>query len=97
MADASFPFPAIGSVHLENTIIQYRPVSTCETVSMSLKADDLRHHQGRARDMNVVGVVRDEVMWESLSTYLRVGEGGDKENGDPGRSFPHRWVRVEHP
>ena len=51
MADASFPFPAIGSVHLENTIIQYRPVSTCETVSMSLKADNLRHHQGWSADM----------------------------------------------
>ena len=45
----------------------------------------------------MVGAVGDEVMWESLSTYLRVGEGGDKENGDPGRSFPHRRVRVEHP
>lgn len=84
MTDATFPFPAIGSVHLENTIVQHRPVAIGETVSLSLKADDLRAStKGRAWDMNVTGTVGDEVVWESVSTYLRVGKG-DKENGDPG-------------
>ena len=87
MTDAKFPFPAIGSVHLENSITQHRPVAIGETVSLSLKADNLRKStKGRAWDMNVVGKVGDEVVWESVSTYLRVG-GGDKEHGDPGRSF----------
>ncbi len=84
MTDATFPFPAIGSVHLENTIVQHRPVAIGETVSLSLKADNLRAStKGRAWDMNVTGTVGDEVVWESVSTYLRVGKG-DKENGDPG-------------
>jgi len=87
MTDAAFPFPAIGSVHLENSITQHRPVAIGETVSLSLKADNLRDStKGRAWDMNVVGTVGDEVVWESRSTYLRVGKG-DKENGDPGTSF----------
>jgi acyl dehydratase len=87
MTDASFPFPAIGSVHLENSITQHRPVAIGETVSLSLKADNLRiSTKGRAWDMKVVGTVGDEVVWESVSTYLRVGKG-DKENGDPGTSF----------
>ena len=93
MTDAAFPFPAIGSVHLENSITQYRPVAIGETVSLSLKADNLRNTtKGRAWDMvvkaSVVGTegAPDEVLWESVSTYLRVGKG-DKENGDPGRSF----------
>ena len=87
MTDAKFPFPAIGSVHLENSITQHRPVAIGEVVSLSLKADNLRlSTKGRAWDMNVVGTVGDEVVWESTSTYLRVG-GGDKEHGDPGRSF----------
>lgn len=87
MTDAKFPFPAIGSVHLENTITQHRPVAIGETVSLSLRADNLRAStKGRAWDMNVTGTVGDEVVWESVSTYLRVG-GGDKENGDPGMSL----------
>lgn len=87
MTDAKFPFPAIGSVHLENTIVQHRPVAIGETVSLSLKADNLRAStKGRAWDMNVTGTVGEEVVWESVSTYLRVGKG-DKENGDSGMSL----------
>ncbi|WP_183094905.1 MaoC family dehydratase [Nocardioides stalactiti] len=87
MTSSKFPFPAIGSVHLENSITQHRPVAIGETVSLSLRADNLRKStKGRAWDMNVVGTVGGEVVWESVSTYLRIG-GGDKENGDPGRSF----------
>lgn len=87
MTDAKFPFPAIGSVHLENTITQHRPVAIGESVSLSLRADNLRAStKGRAWDMNVTGTVGDEVVWESVSTYLRVG-GGDKSNGDPGMSL----------
>jgi acyl dehydratase len=87
MTDAAFPFPAIGSVHLENSITQHRPVAIGETVSLSLVAENLRDStKGRAWDMNVTGTVGDEVVWESTSTYLRIGKG-DKENGDPGMSL----------
>ncbi|WGX94531.1 MaoC/PaaZ C-terminal domain-containing protein [Nocardioides sp. L-11A] len=87
MTDAAFPFPAIGSVHLENTIVQHRPVAIGETVSLALTADNLRAStKGRAWDMNVTGTVGEEVVWESVSTYLRVGKG-DKEGGDPGMAL----------
>jgi len=90
MTDSKFPFPAIGSVHLENSITQHRPVAIGETVSLSLKADNLRTStKGRAWDMVAKATVdgpEGEVVWESVSTYLRVGKG-DKENGDPGTSF----------
>ncbi|HWJ10405.1 MAG TPA: MaoC/PaaZ C-terminal domain-containing protein, partial [Nocardioides sp.] len=87
MTDAQFPFPAIGSVHLENTIVQHRPVAIGETVSLRLQADNLRAStKGRAWDMNVTGTVGDEVVWESVSTYLRIGKG-DKDGGDPGMSL----------
>lgn len=87
MTDAAFPFPAIGSVHLENTIVQHRPVAIGETVSLALTADNLRAStKGRAWDMNVTGTVGEEVVWESVSTYLRVGKG-DKEHGDPGMAL----------
>ncbi|UMG92296.1 MaoC/PaaZ C-terminal domain-containing protein [Nocardioides sp. TF02-7] len=88
MTDPSFPFPAIGTVHLENAITQHRPVAVGETVSLELRARNLRAStKGRAFDMAVTATVGDEVVWESVSTYLRLG-GGDKEHGDPGTSFP---------
>ncbi len=90
MTDAAFPFPAIGSVHLENSITQHRPVAIGEKVSLSLRADNLRAStKGRAWDMNVTATVGDEVVWESVSTYLRVGDQDPTgtANGDPGTSF----------
>ncbi|GAB3860308.1 MaoC/PaaZ C-terminal domain-containing protein [Nocardioides maradonensis] len=87
MTDSRFPFPAIGTVHLENSMTQHRPVAIGETVSLALQAANLRAStKGRAWDMNVTATVGDEVVWESTSTYLRVGKG-DKENGDPGMSL----------
>jgi acyl dehydratase len=87
MTDPSFPFPAIGTVHLENAITQHRPVAIGERVSVELTSRRLRTStKGRAFDMVVTATVGDEVVWESVSTYLRVGRG-DKENGDPGTSF----------
>jgi acyl dehydratase len=87
MTDGRFPFPAIGTVHLENSMTQHRPVAIGESVSLALRAANLRAStKGRAWDMNVTATVGEEVVWESTSTYLRVGKG-DKENGDPGMSL----------
>jgi acyl dehydratase len=87
MTDASFPFPAIGTVHLENSITQHRPVAIGEKVSLTLRAENLRAStKGKAFDMLVSAAAGDELVWESKSTYLRVGKG-DKEDGDPGTSF----------
>ncbi len=94
MTDAAFPFPAIGSVHLENSITQHRPVGVGEIVSLSLRADNLRDSpKGRAWDMNAVGTVGDEVVWESVSTYLRIGR--DNSNGEPGAKPSSGFTAVE--
>jgi len=87
MTDGSFPFPAIGTVHLENSISQHRRVALGEQVALTAKAENLRSHaKGRLFDINVTATAGDEVIWESTSTYLRIGKG-DKENGDPGTTF----------
>jgi acyl dehydratase len=99
MTDPGFPFPAIGTVHLENAITQHRPVAVGEHVSLSLRAENLRAStKGRAFDMVVTATADDageEVVWESTSTYLRLGKG-DKESGDPGTGFrPVEPSRIE--
>ncbi|QIX26598.1 hypothetical protein ncot_08265 [Nocardioides sp. JQ2195] len=87
MSDSAFPFPAIGTVHLENSITQHRPVAIGETVSARARAENLRvHSKGRAYDMNVTVEADGETIWESTSTYLRIGKG-DKENGERGTEF----------
>jgi acyl dehydratase len=94
MTDSSFRFVALGMVHLENSISQHRPVGYGEKVDLSLSAANLRPHaRGKLFDINVTATVDDEVVWESTSSYLRMGRnnGADKENGgrlpDRGTTF----------
>ena len=87
MTEQAFPFPAIGTVHLENAITRLRPVGVGERVSVAAHAENLRPHtKGRAFDLVSTATVDGEEVWSSRSTYLRLG-GGDKEHGDPGTSF----------
>lgn len=87
MGDPSFPFPALGTVHLENAISQHRPVAIGEHVSLAARAENLRQGtKGKVFEINVTATAGDAVVWESTSTYLRIG-GGDRENGERGTTF----------
>ena len=44
MTDGSFPFPAIGLVHIANRIVQHRPVGLGERLSLKVWATPLRPH-----------------------------------------------------
>ncbi len=79
MTDGSFPFPAIGTVHLANTITQHRLVLPTERLHISATAAHLRPHpKGRVFDLVTTVTSGDETVWESTSEYLRVGKG-DKD------------------
>jgi MaoC dehydratase-like protein len=78
MTDASFPFPAIGTVHVGNTITQHRRISPTERLAVSASAVNLRPHaKGRAFDLVTTVSAAGETVWESTSNYLRVGRGDD--------------------
>ena len=47
MTDGSFPFGAIGLVHIANTITQHRPVRTGEKLSIRVWATQLEPHPSR--------------------------------------------------
>lgn len=87
MADAAFPWPAIGTVHVENSITGHRRVHVGETLDMSVTADPPRAHaKGVLLDFHAVARAGAETVWESTSTYLRRGarlEGSGPE-GQPG-------------
>jgi hypothetical protein len=87
MTDASFPYPAIGTVHLRNAITQHRPIAPSELLDVTAVATNLRAHaKGKVFDLVTTVTSGDEAVWESTSTYLRVGKG-DKEAPSEGAPF----------
>ncbi len=66
-----FPFAAMGSVHLENHITQHRPIAATDTVSVSVRAENLREHRrGLLVDILTDVKVGNEVAWQQVTTFL---------------------------
>ncbi len=86
MADPGFPFPAIGGIHLTNSITAHRPIAIGETVEVAVRAENLQPHaKGRTVDFVTEVRVGDEVVWEGRSTYLKRGPGA--ADAPPGPVF----------
>ena len=76
MTDGSFPFPAIGTVHLENSITQHRPILATERLQVTARPDRLRPHpKGTVFDLLTTVHSGGEPVWEETSTFLRLGKG----------------------
>jgi acyl dehydratase len=83
MTDASFPFPAIGLVHIANAITQHRPISADETLALRVWASHLEPHpRGRQFSIRTEGSVDGQVVWEEISTNLRRGSGEGSSGSD---------------
>src|SRR3954453_21953067 len=68
MTDGSFPFPAIGTVHVGNSITRHRPVPPTEELDVSARAVNLRPHpKGRVFDLVTEVSSAGETVWESTS------------------------------
>ncbi len=86
MTDPSFPFPAIGTVHVGNSITRHRPISASERLDVSATASNLRAHpKGRAFDLVTTVTSAGETVWESTSSYLRVAASDPdaRTDGEP--------------
>jgi hypothetical protein len=78
MTDSSFPFPAIGTVHIGNSITRHRAIAPSEKLDVAATAVNLRPHaKGRAFDLVTTVTTSEggETVWESTSNYLRIGKG----------------------
>jgi acyl dehydratase len=84
MTDGEFPFPAIGTVHLENSITQHRPVAASETLQVTARPVRLRPH-AKGQLFDIVTQVHSvgELVWEETSTFLRRGPA-QEGSADPG-------------
>ena len=66
-----FPFAAMGSVHIENHITQYRPILVTDTVSVQVHAENLREHRrGLLVDIITDVNVGNERTWHQVTTFL---------------------------
>jgi len=85
MADGSFPFGAVGLVHVENRIVQQRPIGLGEELKLCVHPTALEPHpRGKTFGLVTEAWVGDEKAWESTSTMLR--RGGSEKSKDPKRT-----------
>ncbi|WP_236790434.1 MaoC/PaaZ C-terminal domain-containing protein [Amycolatopsis sp. GM8] len=96
MTQPEFPFPLLGMVHIANRITQHRPVRLGETVSMRVRAENLRpHEKGRQFDVLSELSTEDGVVWSEVSTYLRRGGGeGSSQTKQLAAPSPNAIWRV---
>jgi acyl dehydratase len=79
MTDGSFPFPAMGMVHIENRIEQKRWLRADEKLDFRVRAANLREHErGLQFDIVADASAGGDPVWHSTNTYLRRtgGAGG---------------------
>jgi acyl dehydratase len=90
LSDPTFPFAAVGTVHLANSITSHRPIAIGETVTVTTRAEEVRPHpKGRTVDVVASIDAGGEIVWESTSTYLRRGRGdGDAPLTDGPTEIP---------
>jgi hypothetical protein len=66
-----FPFPAMGSVHIENEITQHHPIRVTDTVNITTHAENLREHRkGLLVDILTDVSVGNDVAWHQVTTFL---------------------------
>jgi MaoC like domain len=87
MTDGSFPFSALGLVHIANRIVQHRPIRISEELQIKVWATDLKEHpRGQQFIFRTETRVGEELAWEEDSTYLKRGGGSgderEKKRGD---------------
>lgn len=71
MADGGFPFGAVGLVHIENRIVQHRPLAIDEELKLVVRPTPLQpHRRGQTFDLLTEAWAGRQKAWESTSTML---------------------------
>ena len=88
MTDPSFPFPAIGLVHIHNRIVQHRRIRSAEKLRIDVWATPVEDHpRGKQFALRTEVRVGDELVWEEVSTNLKRGKGSETAEA-PGSDLP---------
>ena len=94
MADGSFPFGAVGLVHVENSIAQHRRIGIDEELRLRVRPTKLEPHpKGQTFTLVTEALVGRQKAWESVSTFLRRGRAAPtatRRGASPSRPSPTR-------
>jgi len=86
MADGSFPFGAVGLVHVENRIAQHRPIGLGEELRLVVRPTPLQpHKRGQTFGLFTEARVDGEAVWQSTSTMLHRGKPQNPADGPKSR------------
>jgi acyl dehydratase len=89
MTDGSFPFPAVGLVHLANRVVVHRPLGCDERYALRATTLPLvPHPKGRTFAIRTEARVDGELVWEGESTMLRRGSGSEGRRSAPAEDAP---------
>ena len=89
MAEGSFPFGAVGLVHVENQIVQHRRIGLDEELTIKVKPTKLQEHpKGRTFSLVTKAMSGRQLVWESTSTMLRRG-GGNSDGPQDNKTGAH--------
>jgi acyl dehydratase len=82
MNDGSFPFPAVGLVHVSNRIAVHRAIGVEEPLDLHVHATALEPHT-KGRTFTIVTEIRvdGQLVWDERSTMLRRGSGANTISG----------------
>lgn len=85
MTDSSFPFPALGLVHVTNEVTSTRPIPLGAELAVAVHAGAVRPHpKGRVVDLITVVRCDGEPVWTETSSYLRRERTGGEPASTPG-------------
>lgn len=96
MTRSDFPFPVIGLVHVNNRIEQQRQLTADDSLTVNVRASDLREHpRGTQFDVTTTVEVDGEPVWREASTYLRVTRRGQGKHAEGAQMpAPHAVWRI---
>jgi acyl dehydratase len=99
MADGSFPFGAVGLVHVENRIVQHRPLGLGEELKLVVRPTPLEpHKRGQTFSLLTEAWAGRQKAWESTSTMLRRGRPEQPADGtETSKSQTSAAHRPEEP
>jgi acyl dehydratase len=88
-----FPFAAMGSVHVENHVTQYKPIAVSDTVDVAVHAENLREHRkGLLVDLVTDVRVGNDTAWHQVTTFLH-----QQRTSLSGEAAPEPKKRVKLP
>jgi len=72
LTDPAFPYPAVGLVHIENTIIRSRRIPDTEQLTLTVRCTPAEAHpKGWRFSILTQATIAEETVWGSTSTMLR--------------------------